>query len=344
MGMRGSVVVGLSGLEAKGYRVGERIEAERGPGRTVYRAWQESLDREVRIIVGNRNAPRAADGVVLERGEHEGRTFLVTLPISRLPQITPAPRTLPMPPSLFDLRLDLLLTVLAVSGMLLFVTGLTLLITQRGVDIFGISLGSDFAGILVAIYGLLLWNAAERARRYWPGARTLLLALTLVATPTLFAIPFALWTWVVLLGRRMRIYLDARLRGLEGPAAAALAHGHRLASVDHLPSQRRLRAAARANRRVAALFGVLGLGAAVAGLLIGLRDPADLLRLPGTGFVIAMLAAWCIAFCFALLSARVEEGRSLRGNAGVWTVLGPVAPTASRRARMLVRDRRDALI
>ena len=44
------------------------------------------------------------------------------------------------------------------------------------------------------------------------------------------------------------------------------------------------------------------------------------------------------AGAFALLARRVEEGRSLRNNAAVWSLLGLLAPSAGARARMLARD------
>jgi len=119
------------------------------------------------------------------------------------------------------MHLDLLLTVLAVAGLLTLVGGAWLLLAGRPCTLGFLALDADAAGPLVALYGLLLWRAAERARRHSRGARTALLALTALAGPTLFALPLALWTWIVLLAPSMRVYYAARRRGLDGLAAAA---------------------------------------------------------------------------------------------------------------------------
>jgi hypothetical protein len=232
--------------------------------------------------------------------------------------------------------------VLAVAGMLLSGWGLVLLFSQRAFEIFHLRLDPDFAGLLVLVYGLLLWNGAQQARRYRLGARSMLLALTAIALPTLVAVPLTLWTWMLLLDRRMRVYLDGRRRGLDAAVAASLAQGITPTEFDRDPVLARRTAAARANRTVAALFAALGTAAALA--LVIVVSGAAALSPASIAFLGLGALGWLLSLAFAILARRVEEGRSLRNNAAVWSVLGLVAPSAGDRARMLARDRRDGLV
>ena len=131
----------------------------------------------------------------------------------------------PQSPTVYDMRLDLLLTVLSVCGIALSVVGIGLLVAGEGLDIGAYDIDPDVAGGLVLIFGVLLWNSAERARRFRPGARTVLLALTLLSTPTIAGIPFAIWAWVVFLSPGMRVFYAARYRGMDTAGAASVAHG-----------------------------------------------------------------------------------------------------------------------
>jgi len=131
------------------------------------------------------------------------------------------------PPTAYDMRLDLLLTVLSVCGIALSIVGLGLLIAHEEFDFGAYDIDRDVAGIIVLIFGVLLWNSAERARKFWPGARTMLLVLTLLSIPTVAGAPFAIWTWVVFLSPGMRAFYTARYRGMDTGEAASVAHGFR---------------------------------------------------------------------------------------------------------------------
>jgi hypothetical protein len=129
------------------------------------------------------------------------------------------------PPTAYELRLDLLLTVLAVCGIVLTITGIGLLIAHEEFDIGTVEIERDAAGVLVLIFGLLLWNSAERARKYWPGARTMLLVLTLLLGFTVLGLPLTIWTWGLLLAPGMRAFYNARHRGMDTGQAASVARG-----------------------------------------------------------------------------------------------------------------------
>lgn len=162
-----------------------------------------------------------------------------------------APRP-PDPPVRYELRLDLLLTVLAVAGILVTVGGLVLIVGYAPLHLGAYRIDRDFSGALALVYGLLLWNAAERARRHRPWARLMLLTLTALAVPAVAPIPLTLWTWAVLLAPANRLFFDARARGLDPVEAARIAAG----SPSALPA---LRARIRVERGIRSR----GLGAAL---------------------------------------------------------------------------------
>ncbi|MGQ0612621.1 MAG: protein kinase domain-containing protein [Planctomycetaceae bacterium] len=247
----------------------------------------------------------------------------------------------PRPPTAFDLRLDLLLTVLAVAGILLSLFGAFLLWTAcpLRVGLFAVSAG-DAAGVWVLLYGLLLWNAAERARRFWPGARTTLLVLTALAASTLFALPLTLLTWVLLLLPSMRAYCDARHRGLEADEAAALAQGMPLPPRPRPRLDTRRRHCVRDDRHAAGMLAALGGAALIGWLLVLLDDSRQALRGEGLTFLCVAVAGGLGAALFGHLARAIAAGRGEQANAAVWSILGVLvwAPGVRRRARLLARD------
>jgi len=247
----------------------------------------------------------------------------------------------PKSPTAFEMRLDLLLTILSVCGLLCVVVGVALLVGEEDLEIGAVDMDESYGGALLGVFGLLLWNAAERARRYFVGARTTLLTLTALAVPTVVGIPLMVWTWLVLLWPSMRLYCDARARGLDPFEAAALAQGMDVPERDRPELLERQRAASAANRRAAILFAGLAGAAFVAWTLVApgkaTRDEGAFLL--GCLAVLVPVAAW-----FALLANRVRRGAWLHFNASFWTLLGVFAPRTARRARMLARDHRDGLV
>jgi len=188
---------------------------------------------------------------------------------------------------------------------------------------------------------VLLWNAAERARKYWPGARTMLLVLTALAVPTLVALPITIWTWIALLAPSTRIYYDARHRGLDAAEASALAQGEPLPPADRPAVRERRRGAARANRTVAIVLGCVAVAVFIGWIILASDGRA--FNDEGTFFLGVDLVAIPLAAAFAILARRVRRGRWLRFNGALWSVLGVIAPRSGRRARLLARDARDGL-
>jgi hypothetical protein len=276
--------------------------------------------------------------VNLEAFGHAAKRFTERVQqVMRRPSVGGEPR----PPTAFDMRLDLLLTVLAVCGVLVSVLGAYLLVAGDPFEFALVDFGGDGAGVLTLVYGVLLWNAAERARKYWPGARTMLLVLTALAVPTLIALPITIWTWAALLAPSTRIYYDARHRGLDAAEAAALAQGAPLPQADRPAVRQRRRGAARANRTVAIVLGCVALAAFIGWIIVASGGRA--FKDEGTFFLGVDLVAIPLAAAFAILARRVRLGRWLRFNGGLWSVLGVIAPRAGRRARLLARDARDGL-
>ncbi|MHC4576538.1 MAG: serine/threonine-protein kinase [Planctomycetota bacterium] len=257
--------------------------------------------------------------------------------VMRRDTIDPEPR----PPTSFDLRLDLLLTLLAVCGILVALTGVGFLLAGDDFELGLATLDESYAGVLLIVYGVLLWNAAERARRYWPGARTMLLTLTALAALTLVALPFTVWAWVVLVSPSMRAYYDARHRGLGAAEAAALAQGLPLLPHARPEVVRRRRTSARANRRVAVVCGCVALAALLGWAIVA--SGGKVLEDEGAFFLALTGIASGIAIAFAALAQQVRQGQWLHLNSWIWTVLGVLAPRTGRRARMLARDARDGL-
>jgi len=250
----------------------------------------------------------------------------------------------PQPPTRFEMRLDLLLTLLSVVGLLTTLTGVGFLIADETFRFAFVVLDNDFAGLAILTYGALLWNAAERARKYWPGARVMLLALTAMAAPTLIAVPFIVWTWGLLLDQRMRVYMDARFRGLGAADAAAFAQGLQPQEADREPARDRRRAAVAANRRAMLLAGALAMTAWIAWFIVYRESAYKAFEGEGMALFAIAWAATGVSLFFLKLERRLQRGRSVRLNALVWSLIAFVAPSAARRARMLARDARDGLI
>jgi hypothetical protein len=247
----------------------------------------------------------------------------------------------PRLPVSFEMHLDLLLTILAVCGVLLVVTGIGLIIASEDAEIGLIDLGHDFAGVLVLIFGIFLWNSAERARKHWPGARTMLLALTALAAGSIVALPVTIWTWVVLLHPKMRVFMDARHRGMDASDAAALAQGLPLERKDRPQMTERRKAAAKANRTVVIVFGALAVATLIAWFIVSVGS-GKATRDEGAALLTIGLSLTAVQMFFLYLSLMLPSGRVTRLNAIVWSLLSPLSPKAARRAWMLVRDERDA--
>ena len=258
--------------------------------------------------------------------------------VASLANAAEAPEEEAPKPAHYDSRLDLLLTVLAIAGLGMIGIGLFLLLDNSRFEIGFYELDRGLAGLAVLAYGFSLWRAAEQTRRFSSGARSLLFVLTALALPTFVALPLTIWAWLVLLQPKMRIYFDARVRGLDAIEAARLAHG-----LDPEPRKRpevagRRAAAALANRRMARFWGAL---AGVA-LLIALLVLLDDLRIADEqGFLIPLGAGIALALgslYFAYLAREVRARRRTKLNARTWSLLAGIAPKAARRARMLCRD------
>jgi len=244
-----------------------------------------------------------------------------------------------LPPKSFEMRLDLLLTVLAVCGILLAVVGVGLLIAEEDFEIGLYDIDRDASGAIVLAYGILLWRVAERARRYLPRSRTLLLALTALAAPTVVGVPLTLWTWWALMGADLRAYYEARGRGLDTVQAAAVAQGLPLpADAD---AELRSRAAARANRWIAVALVVPAVAAYVWWAIEALDTPYRAFEDETLALFLVAFVLSAGALAFGLLARRVERRTWLRRNAWVWTLLSPFAPRAAARARILGRNPKD---
>jgi predicted Ser/Thr protein kinase/predicted nucleic acid-binding protein len=241
----------------------------------------------------------------------------------------------PRPPKSYEFRLDVLLTVLGVLGVLLGVVGIGLAIAEERFEVGLYDLDRDSSGPIVVAYGILLWFVAERARRFAKGSRTLLLAFTALLAPTLVGLPITFWAWWALLGADLRAYYGARSRGLGTVAAAALAQG--LPLHPGADEDTRRRSAALVNRRLARVFAALSFSAYVLWMIVALDSPSAAMRDEWFGLLVFTWAAVAFAVAFAVLSRRVEKGAWLRGNAVVWTLLSPFAPRAAERARLLAR-------
>jgi hypothetical protein len=219
--------------------------------------------------------------------------------------------------------------------------GVAYLVAEDRFDVGLYDLDRDTGGLIVAAYGFVLWRVAERARRFLPAARPVLLALTALLAPTLLGLPLTLWAWWLLAGADLRAYYDARARGLDAVEAAAVAQGLPLPPRSHPERDARRRAAARANRRAALVTGGLALAAYVAWMFVYADSPHRALRDHGFALLMAASGAAVLALGFGLLGRRVERRSWLRLNAWAWTLFSPVAPRVAARARMLARDARD---
>jgi hypothetical protein len=236
----------------------------------------------------------------------------------------------PKPPKAFDLHLDLLLTVLAVTGILLAIVGVGLLVSEEKFEVGLYDLDRDASGVIVACYGLVLWRVAERARKFGAGSRTMLLALTALLLPTLFGTPITFWTWWALVGADLRAYYDARSRGVDAAEAAALAQGR-----PKDPQHEAHRRAAVANRKMARVLAVLAFGCSVCWIIVAADTPRHAFRDEGFAFLICTWALIALSIGFRLLARQVERREWLKPNAWAWTILSPVAPRTAARARLL---------
>jgi hypothetical protein len=243
------------------------------------------------------------------------------------------PGAAPKPPKSFEFRLDLLLTVLAVLGVLLAVVGVGLLVAEERFEVGLYEIDDDSAGLIVAVFGFVLWRVAERARRYAPGSRTLLLALTALLAPTIFGLPITLWTWWAFMRADLRAYFDARSAGLGAIEAAARTQRLPLPGLPDHDAQRR--AAAGANRRIAWVLGALAVAALALWTAVAIETPHKADRDEGAALLLVTGILAVLTFGFAVLARRVERRSWLRPNAWVWTILSPVAPRAAARARFL---------
>ncbi len=252
-------------------------------------------------------------------------------------------QAMPASPSRFEVRLDLLFTILAGFGILITVAGAVLLFDPARVEIGLLDLDRDSAGLVLLAYGMLLWNTAERSRRHWPGARNLLLALTGVAAVTLIALPFTVWTWATLLSPAFRRYVDARFRGASEAEAAALAQGFAIERRGTQQALARRAAVVRANRIAATWMCSAAVGLFLAWLIAYADTP---LRFKDEGAAVAALsmAFANFGFLYFALGRAVANNRWLRLNAAVWTVTGLVTGKTTRRARALRRDQKDGLL
>jgi predicted Ser/Thr protein kinase len=237
----------------------------------------------------------------------------------------------PRPPKSFEFRLDALLTVLAVLGVLLAVVGGGLLFAEEKFEVGLYDIDRDASGPIVVAFGVLLWRVAERGRRFAAGSRTLLLALTALLAPTLVGLPITLWTWWSFLGADLRAYYGARSKGVGTVAAAAYAQGLPLKGLDEEAGAQR-RAAAHANRRAAWILGGLALLGFGFWLLIAIETPGKADRDEGAALMLLTAVLALLAVGFAALARRVARNAWLTTNAWVWTVLSPVAPKAAVRA------------
>jgi hypothetical protein len=242
----------------------------------------------------------------------------------------------PRPPKSFELRLDLLLTVLAVVGVLLGVVGVGLLIAEENFEVGLYDLDRDASGPIVLAFGVLLWRIAERARRFAAGSRTLLLALTALMAPTVFGLPLTLWTWWAFLRSDLRAFYAARSSGLGAVEAAARAQHLPVPGVDEAHASQR-RAAADANWRVASILGGAAVLAFGLWVLVAVETPNKAHRDEGAALLLVTAILTVLSAGFVILARRVERSAWLRPNAWVWTLLSPLAPRAAVRAWTVAR-------
>jgi len=296
------------------------------PGRRYERA--SAMARELADVASAPGAPtplEALHGAVARLGERLwGRAEPVAATASNVP---------PRPPKSFEMRLDLLLTVLAVCGVLLGVVGVGLLIAEEDFEVGLYDIDRDASGIVVAAYGFVLWRVAERARRFAPGSRTLLLALTALVAPTGIGLPITLWTWWEFMGADFRAYFAARAAGLGAVEAATEAQHLPLVG----PEDAQPHAAARVNRRLAWILGALAIAAIALWTVVAIETPHKADRDEGAALLVVTAILASLATATFALARRVERRAWLRPNAWVWALLAPVAPRAAARARLLAR-------
>ncbi|HEX5137995.1 MAG TPA: serine/threonine-protein kinase [Planctomycetota bacterium] len=245
------------------------------------------------------------------------------------------PAAPPRPPKSYDFRLDLLLTVLGVLGVLLAVVGIGFLIAGERIEIGLYRLDDDSGGLIVAIFGIVLWRAAERARRFGTGSRTMLLALTALLAPTFLGLPFAFWTWWALAGSDLRAYFEARAKGLGTVEAAARAQN--LPHPDPDPQHEALRCASLANRKAARVLALLSFLSYVFWILVALDAPRRAFRDEGFAFFLGTWIFAAVAVGFRMLARQVQQRAWLHPNAWTWTILSPLAPKTAARARLLAQ-------
>jgi len=310
--------------------VDRRLDAilERGLAKDPERRYDRAsaMARELAGIVSAPGAPAGLDALreaVTRLGE-------------RIRGRPPTSETAPRPPKSFELRLDLLLTVLAVLGILLAAVGVGILVSKEPFRVGLYDLDRDVSGILVAVYGLVLWRVAERARRFAAGSRALLLALTALLAPTLVGLPITVWTWWALLGSDLHAYFAARARGLGTVEAAA--HAQDLPLHEQPAAQQEaLRRAALSNRRLSRFFALLGLLSYVLWLIEALDAPHRAFRDEGLAFFVGVWILVALSVTFRVLARQVAQGLWLSANARTWTMLSPFAPRTAARARLVAQ-------
>jgi serine/threonine protein kinase len=297
------------------------------PARRYERA--SAMARELQDVVSSPGAP-APLGVLREAMTRLGER-LRSRPDAAAP---------PRPPKSFELRLDLLLTLLAVLGVLMGVVGVGLLISEEKFEVGLYDLDRDASGPVVVAFGVLLWRIAERARRFAPGSRTMLLALTALLAPTVFGLPIMLWTWWAFLGSDLHAYYGARSAGLGAVEAAAQAQGLPLRGPGEDDVAHR-RAAVAANRRAAWILAGLSMLAFCIWLLIVFENPGKADRDEGAALILVAASLAVLTCGFAALARCVGRRAWLKPNALVWSMLAPVAPRAAASARFLGQRSKD---
>jgi len=162
--------------------------------------------------------------------------------------------------------------------------------------------------------------------------------LTLLAAPTIAGIPFAVWAWVLLLNPRMRAYLDARERGLDGIEAAGIADGFAPAPRPRPEVTDRRKRAVAVNKLAAVLFTIGSAALLLAAIIVAVDRPA---RMDDASFLVPLLASFCngvAALLYWKLARKVAADQATKTNAAVWSFTSWFTPRSSKRARMLHKD------
>ncbi len=241
-------------------------------------------------------------------------------------------------PTVYDSRYDLMLTILGVCGIVGMILGGFILIGGEQLNIGAYELDQGVAGLIVIVFGFVLVRTVNAARRFGGMSRSTLLALTLLAAPTIAGIPFAVWAWVLLLNRKMRVYLDARERGLDGIEAAGLADGIAPAPRPRPEVVDRRKRAVAMNRLAAVLFTIGSAALLLTAIIVAVDRPS---RMDDASFLVplfASLANGAAAIVYWKLARKVAADQATKTNAALWSFTSWFTPRTSKRARMLHKD------